>query len=136
MRKALLLIIIIAAVIGGYVYFVRMKGEIKVGREGVETKKDKFEMTADELYAAGNFAFNGTQYDKMFEYYELALKKDPNNPAAEDAITQAARVYENKLDFKRAYYYYNLYLQTFPNGRYRDEVEKSVLRTELRGGKN
>ena len=134
MRKGILLIIIIALVVGGYIYFVRMEGEIKLGKKGVETKSDKFEMTAGELYAAGNIAFNASKYDKMFEYYDAALKKDPKNPAAEEAITQIARVYKNKLDFKRAHYYYKLYLQAFPNGRYKDEVQKAVLETELRGG--
>jgi len=133
MRKAIFLIIIIALAVGGYIFFVRKKGEMKIGRGGVETKSQKLELTADELYKLGNTAYTATQYDKMFEYYTEALQKDPNNKAAEDAYTQVARVYENNHDFKRAYYY-KLYLQKFPNGKYSDEVTKSVLRTELRGG--
>jgi outer membrane protein assembly factor BamD (BamD/ComL family) len=123
MKKVIIVLIIIAGGVAAYLYYGRMEGG-----------KEKLEMTVDELYAAGHVAFDGTQYEKMFDYYNEALKRDPDNPAAEDAYMNMARYYENEHDFKMANKMYTSYLQRFPKGEYRDLAEKAALRTELRQG--
>ena len=53
MRKALAVIIIIGLVVGGYIFFVRKKGQVSISGGGVQQRSQEFKMTVDELYAAG-----------------------------------------------------------------------------------
>ena len=70
----------------------------------------------------------------MIEYYNEAFKKDPSHPKAEDAYANMGKAYENKLDFNSAYKMYTLYLQRFPNGKYKNQMQKAADRMELQGG--
>jgi len=131
--KTIIVILIIAAV-GYYVYFIRMKGKVNVSESGVQTQSRDIEMTADELYAAGNTAFNAQQTQKMLELYKKAFKKEPKHPKAEDAYYNIGKAYENDLDFASAYKAYKTYLAKYPNGKYKEIAEKAAMRMELQGG--
>ena len=131
--KTIIVILIIAAV-GYYVYFIRMKGKVNVSDGGVQTQSQDVEMTADELYVAGNTAFNTQQTEKMLEFYNKAFKKDPKHPKAENAYYNIGKAYENDLDFASAFKAYKAYLAKYPNGKYKEIADKAAMRMELQGG--
>ena len=131
--KTIIVILIIAAV-GYYVFFIRMKGKVDVSQGGVDVKSQDVELSATELYLLGHKAFQASQYDKMFDLYKKAEAKDPKSEEAEQALYNKGLAYQNMYDWKASYRVFDEYLKKYPNGKNKDRAEKRKMESEGQGG--